>query len=75
MKPNPNKYYLTVENRVYSLTEKQYQKFKDLVDEKEGIRIVSDKTANSADLAWDKALQYIEKIGRYEFELFTMFRY
>jgi hypothetical protein len=71
MKPNPNKYYLTVENRVYSLTEKQYQKFKNLWEGKGYI----DKTQLDEGKVWDDALKYIEKIGRYEFDLFTMFRY
>jgi hypothetical protein len=75
MKPNPNKYYLTVENRIYSLTEKQFLKFKNLWNNKEYIEIVNDKTQNESDKAWDDALQYIEKVGRYEFDLFTMFRY
>jgi len=75
MKPNPNKYYICVENRVYSLTEKQYKKFTSLQDNVDEINIVNDKTQNDADKLWDAALEYIEKAGRFELELFTMFRY
>jgi hypothetical protein len=66
MKINPNKYYIAVENRIYSLTEKQYEKFKNLRDK---------WTENDEGTVWDDALKHIEKVGKLELTLFTMFRY
>jgi hypothetical protein len=61
MKPNPRKYYITIESNIYSLTEKQWMKFKSILDED------GDK--------WDEALDYIKKVGRFILELDGIYRY
>jgi len=71
MKQNQNKWYICVENRVYSLTDNQYEKFKEIRDDV----TVLDEAGINADIKFCEGLQYIEKVGKLELTLFTMFRY
>ncbi|MFA5152829.1 MAG: hypothetical protein WC554_09740 [Clostridia bacterium] len=56
MKQNPNKYYVSVEDTVYSLTAKQYAK---VINKLENARRGFDKDKN----AFYEALDYITEIG------------
>lgn len=75
MKINPNKYYIAVENRIYSLTEKQYEQFKKIRDNVLNTIVIDIKSDVEYENKWVKSLEYIEKVGKFELELFTMFRY
>lgn len=71
MRQNKNKWYICVENRVYSLTNKQYEKFKEIRDDV----TERDESGINADKQFYEGLEYIEKVGKLELILFTMFRY
>lgn len=57
MKQNPNKFYVSVEDTVYSLTGKQYKKVVEMID-KSGKDFDGDKEQ------FYKALDYIMETGR-----------
>lgn len=65
MKINPNKYYVAIENRIYSITQKQYEKFKEMGGD------WSTDDMNK----FDAALDYIEDTGKFELILDQMYRY
>ena len=60
-----NKYYVAVENKVYSLTKQQWEKIADLLD-----NYGEDEKENTY-----KALEFIENEGKFEFELDGVYYY
>lgn len=64
MKPNPKKYYITIGNTIYSLTQKQYDK---------AMSMIGDLSKNED--KFFEGLDYVQEVGRKEFELDGMYNY